>query len=399
MLPVPASLADRRLPRPFAARALRARAERFGLRPIAIRLGGDLPLLLHEPAAPETRARFRDGERDVLLALTPIEFAVLATADPVRSDGFAADWGMFPAAPGEEDDARHRRRMRTATGLLWAADPHDPAAEARLRAVLASETSPTRFPPMPSRRGEVRAAMLGLCHAGFAGEIAIDPADGAMDVGWPKADLDATSLSRVVLDLPRHVRDVLRAVSVWPGPVGATGGRVVLSFDDAAPLGEAARAADLVDGLLALSSPRSSPVFAATVSALHGMVRRRLFPRPSQRGRLRGVIAILGDDPLEGGFVGPDLTRSDLRAEVAALHVELARAWVRGADLAAIRDGFGAVLCLHAGVPASAFRDALRNDADPGVASLFSDADPDPSLRSLGPRLVRLGEVAAERVR
>lgn len=428
-----------------------ADARRAGLVPLAVLEGpADLPgvpadaprsVVVHEPAAPDVRAAFLGamaGRR--VLALSTREWEIWSEGCTGRLVG-PTTWGAPLSADTEDDDEARRRRLRQAADLLWTAlpptldrgaAPEDLRAVSRaFRSLCARETLPSRFPaiaPADAPSDAVYAALLGVAHATFSGEVAAEPGTPLPpEARLPRSPAVERFATALGADLPAHLRADLLGLYLLPGPLGtAHHHRLVAVVPDDEPLHRAASLRrrlhahlgmlprDLVAGLF---QGGAAPL-VLTRAALWGQLRRRLWRRPLRRLaiRLDGHL-LLGDDVLLEGCDGVDFTRADLRVEVAAAIAATSAVFDGGTAAEARELLFGCwprIIALLGGTdPATPLADIhadLAGRTDPAVSRVGSGAqsqpwgDPvaldrgraAPVLRDWGPALIRMQEVALE---
>jgi hypothetical protein len=389
-----------------------------------------------------------------LLLLSPREWEIFALGVAGRriaetpGGDLPVSWGApLPAPPPEPPVERRRRRIREALGGFLEmchgqAGACDPAASAAaIRAILESESVPARFPPIPpssASANEQHAALLGAVHATLGGEQAPDPGEPldlrrGGDADPPASSLRSAAplralLRTLVLDLPRELRDALPSLLALPAAAGSEHGwRLLAVVADDAPLHEAARLHVRLRQHLALLDPRATRgaglldagPWVLSSASLRALLVRRLSPRPLVRlaARLHSQI-LLGQDAVAAAALGPDFVPADLPVEASALLLASAACWGPAGSAAATRDLlFGAwPLLLHlarGGDPLAALPEVhaeLAARTDPALARVGSTAarqpwgDPHTAdrgrpgefLRTWGPQLVRLQEVAVE---
>lgn len=382
-------------------------------------------VLVHEPARPDVRAAFTHPDT---LALSTREWEVWSAGPQgAQVDATAPLLGEPLPTLQLDDELVRRHGLRRASHLYWSSG--DPAA---LRALCARAVSPSRFPPLPGSDDPtaVAAASLGVVHATFAAEVAGDPGvaldpDAATPSHPQEPALDAL-LAPLLADLPAHADAEFDALLLLPGPLGTRHAwQLVAVVPDEAPLHRAAllrRRLTAHLGMLdryGVAGALPSPPVVITRSALHGMLRRRLFLRPLRRLsiRLHGRV-LRGDDVLLDGYAGADHTHQDLRQEAAALLDLTGRALRSELPVCAVQDLlFGAwPALLHLALGGSpldplevAWTD-LAGRSDGALSRVGSTApgaawgDPrcadrsrsDGFVKSWGPALVRLSEVTLE---
>lgn len=439
---LPAALRDllrTRWARPGLTAELHRRATSAGVQVQDVLLAGELgpsePLaaVVVDPCPPEVRAgalaAVQVSDRPVLV-VTPREWAVVQRS--------AAGIG-FPGV-----DLTRREQLRACTDRFLRQLPDRLAAgdlpgarvvATTLRDELEQLGTPIRFPAVagPAAGGhELLASSLGAFGAVLGGEVAVDPGDplprSAAAPAPRGADRVRALFDPVLADLPRHFADAVRAVYLLPGPWGTRRSWQLLAVvPDDAPLHLAAglprRLRQHVamlegDGVRGACGGRCAPA-VVTESAMAAVVRRRLSARPLERlGWRLHRTPWVGRDGLDSAFEGPDVTRDDLRSELASLIVAAAASWSRaGTGLRTTETMFGAwpavLHLLREGdplAPLSAIHDTLATSADPALARIGTAArklslgDPlaaDHSrpvalLRDHGPAFVRLQDAAFE---
>ena len=428
-----------------------AEARRAGLTPLSVLEGpagfpgvpSDAPskVLVHEPAAPDVRAGFLTSVAGQgVLALSTREWEIWSEGCSGRLIGPTA-WGTVLGADTEDDDEGRRRRLRQAADLIWTALPPtlDRGAPpdairhvaSAFRSLCSRETLPSRFPaiaPADAPADAVYAALLGVAHATFAGEVASEPGTPLPpEAGLPMSPAVERFARLLRADVPAHLRADLLGLYLLPGPLGAAHHhRLVAVVPDDEPLHRAASLRrrlhahlgmlprDLVAGLF---HGGLAPL-VLTRAALWGHLRRRLWRRPLRRLsiRLDGHL-LLGDDVLLEGCDGLDFTPADLRHEVAAAITATGAVFAGGTAGQARELLFGCwpriISLLGGGDPVTPLADIhadLAGRTDPAVSRVGSGAaaqpwgDPlsldrgraEPVLRDWGPTLIRMQEVALE---
>ncbi len=434
----------RRLGRPGLAAALARSVSGAGLTVADVVLAGPgagpsdlLAAVVVEPSPPELRAAGLDAVQ--IHPRRPVAVVTARAWEALkRSPAGVAGFG-----PGDR-----RALLRAASdGYLHRLDPDGVkmgrAAAAHLRDQLEALGSPVRFPPRPGPDAVpagVLASALGAFSVVFGGEVAIDPGeplrerDVAASPPARGADGIAALFDPLLLDVPRHFGEAVRALYLLPGPLGTRRSwQLVAVVADDAPVHAAAALPRRLRQHVAMLDAgavrgacggRAAPV-VVTESALAGVVRRRLFGRPTRRLAIRRHRRLLlGTDVLATGdapaFAGPDHVRDDLAAELGSLVAATAACWTRGASgLATTELLFGAwpavLHLIRTGdplAPLAAAHEALASSADPAQARTGAAARklgaalgdpfaadlsrPKALLRDFGPTLVRLQDASFE---
>lgn len=417
-------------------------------------------VVIHEPAAPEVRARFLEllGARGLsgegLLSLTPAEWGIWSRSG--TSFGLESGrplWGAPQRASASTEESTLRRaRLRTCTGLFWTEFHRALATEddtvtslgEELRDRVEQEVSPTDFPPrwLPGADSKsIHASVLGALHTTLAGEVAVDPhplgdagepgdPGGGDSVGPHRtaaavADLVATLLA----DLPSHfIGPEVLALYLLPGPVGSRlSWSLVAVVPDSAALDRCADLRFRLTQHLRLLGRRevqavfgrSGGVVVVPNGSFAGMLRRRLFSSPSRRSTIGSHrLLLLGDDVIAEGLEGPETGAGDAAQDLACVIEEVQSLWAKPSRACDVHDVFYGRLpaLIHwsrtgvVGAPLSVVQSLLAESVDPAQAFAGKEGGREawchPStadlgrarefLRDRGPMILRLQEVAVE---
>ncbi len=426
-LPVPVPAATpilrrlrRAVPASARARLLERRARELGADVLAIGFPvQDSPwaVLVHAALPVEHQARLRDGLAAGGPVLTLDERAFAIWSRGTTASGFRfAERELPPPSP--------KSSLRRAAGLAL-----DGGSEAALRSLLEQVVSPRTFPPVPpsgSSRSVRAAAALGIAHAAFGAQVAVEPGTGLPSEARAPEQRTRTALKQALAgplaDLGGPIRDEL-SLLLLPGPFGTRHAwRLLALVPDDAPLAEAARVPERLRAHLGLTTSTDGSLRSPAVltrAAYAGLLRNRLFPRPLQRLAIRlSAEALIGRDPSADALEGPDWTPDDAVVEAAALIEATAACWspdARSVDLFDLALGAwpAVTALLRGGDPATclaALHEALAASPDPAFARVgtapgrhsWGDAlrpdlsRPTGTLASWGPTLLRMQEACLE---
>lgn len=349
-------------------------AQELDIRPLALlsegapKSLGPVTYLVHEPAAPDLRARLferlasglRSGGPRVR-ALNPGEWHLaLGAAGPQRAALAPPLWGELPAGPSLTPPERHRAALREVVGdyldsFQSALARSDGTAQLWAEAIrdrLEELGNPSQFPPRLSSSDassgsaldkELHTSVIGALHAVLGAAVPPSLPDSPSTA---PAQLDFDDLSPELGDLLRSLRGDLRRLPELSGPsglyllpdaLGALGSWwLVAVVPNEAPVDLCARLSsrlrehgELLDSRhrsAAFGRGRLGPVI--TMAMARALFTGGLHPRPL-KNQLGSRRLVLGDDVL--AQLSPlEKDRSDmedLRIESAEAILAVGRLW------------------------------------------------------------------------